>query len=300
LDYIVETRNLSYSFGSFQALKDVSLKIEPGAIYGFVGPNGAGKTTTIRTLLGLYPVNNDNVFLFGKDMKNNKLENLKRIGAMVETPAHYEHLSAKENLEIARRIHGVEKKRINDVLDTVGLLKVADKRVSKYSLGMKQRLGLAWALLANPQMLILDEPTNGLDPHGIREIRELLFHLNKEKGVTILVSSHILSELEKLVTDVGIINKGELVFQGPISELLEFSVSKLVIDTDEPEKLMNLLAMKNFSPEKEGECSIKIKVKNKDEIIGLTKNLVKNEIPFYGLRNEQKTFEDIFFDIMKN
>jgi ABC-2 type transport system ATP-binding protein len=165
---------------------------------------------------------------------------------------------------------------------------------------MKQRLGLAWALLANPQLLILDEPTNGLDPHGIKEIRELLFFLNKEKGVTVLVSSHILSELEKLVTDVGIISKGELVFQGAITELLEYSVNKLVIDTDDAERLINMLIKSDYTPEREGESSVKIKVKNKDEVIALTREFVKNEVPFYGLRNEQKSFEDIFFDLMKN
>lgn len=299
MSYIIQTNNLNYSFGNFKVLNEVSLKVKEGAIYGFVGPNGAGKTTTIRALLGLYPVKEDTIFLFGKDIQKHRIDILRQTGAMVENPAHYEHLSARDNLEIARIIHNVNKKRVDEVLDIVGLLKVAGKKVSKFSLGMKQRLGIAWALLANPRLLILDEPTNGLDPHGIKEIRELLLHLSKEKGVTILISSHILAELERFITDVGIINKGSIVFQGRLSELYDVSISKLVIETEEPDRLIEVLNKMNYLPEKENEFSVKLSVKSKSEIVGLTRDMVKNDIPFYGVRNEQKTLEEIFFDIMK-
>jgi lantibiotic transport system ATP-binding protein len=300
LEYIIKTSGLNYSFGEFRALSKVTLEVKEGSIYGFVGPNGAGKTTTIRTLLGLYPVKEGSIFLFGKDIQKERVEILKNVGAMVEMPAHYEHLSARDNLEIARIIHKLDKKRVNEVLETVGLCKNADKKVSKFSMGMKQRLGIAWALLARPKILILDEPTNGLDPIGIKEIRELLGYLNRESNTTILISSHILSELERFITDVGIINKGSLVFQGSLAELYDASINNLVIETDEPSRLLEVLEKMKYNGVKEGECSVRLSVKNKEEIINLTKVMASAEIPFYGVRNEQKNLEEVFFDLMKN
>lgn len=297
MDYIIQTNELDYSFGQFKALNKVSIKVKEGAVYGFVGPNGAGKSTAIRTLLGLYRVNAGKVFLFGKDIRKEKIEILKQVGALVETPSHYDHLSGRDNLRIAQIYHGAGKKRINDVLEIAGLSKEADKKVSAYSLGMKQRLAIAWALIAEPRLLVLDEPTNGLDPYGIKEIRELLAFLNKESRTTILISSHILSELERFITDIGIINKGELIFQGSLPELYDISINKLVIDTDEAGRLMDVLGRMNYMPEKESEFSVRISVKNKGEIIQLTRSLVNNNVPFYGLRNEQKTLEEIFFDL---
>ncbi len=299
LSNIIQTNNLNYSFGNFKVLNDVSVEVKEGSIYGFIGPNGAGKTTTIRTLLGLYPVKKESVFLFGKDIHKERIEILRQVGSMVETPTHYEHLSARDNLEIARIIHKTEKKRISEVLDIVGLSKYAGRKVSKYSLGMKQRLGIAWALLAGPKILILDEPTNGLDPHGIKEIRELLGYLNKEYNTTIFISSHILSELERFITHIGIINNGALIFQGSLPALYEVSIDKLVIDTDEAEKMKSALNELNYLAVKESEFSVKLSVKNKNEIVELTKYLVNKGISFYGLRNEQKTLEEIFFDLMK-
>jgi lantibiotic transport system ATP-binding protein len=299
LEFIIQTKNLDYSFGAFKALNDVSLEVKEGAIYGFVGPNGAGKTTTIRTLLGLYPVKKETVFVLGKDIQTERINILKNVGAMVETPAHYEHLSARDNLEIARTIHRVDKKRVNEVLDIVGLSKYAGKKVSKFSLGMKQRLGIAWALLSKPRLLILDEPTNGLDPYGIKEIRELLGYLNKEYNTTILISSHILSELERFITDVGIINGGSLVFQGSLSNLYDVSINNLIIETDEPARLLEMLNNMQCEAVKERDYSVKLPVKNKNDIIDLTRKMAAAEIPFYGLHNEQKTLEEIFFDLMK-
>lgn len=215
---IIQTRDLNFYFGKFQALKNVSLSVPTGSIYGFIGPNGAGKTTTIRTLLGLFEIPVQTVFIEGKDIRKERIEILKNIGAMVETPSLYDHLSANDNLEITRRLLDVEKSRINEVLLITNLQNV-NKKVKAYSMGMKQRLSLALALLSKPKILILDEPTNGLDPYGIKEVRELLLQLNKDFGITIFLSSHILSEIEKLVTHIGIINKGTLIFQGTLEEL---------------------------------------------------------------------------------
>ena len=184
-----------------------------------MGPNGAGKSTTIRMLLGLMKETKGQVKVFGKSIKEERLAILKRVGSMVETPSYYGHLTAYENLEVSRKILGVEKKEINRVLEIVKLTDVQHKAVKKFSLGMKQRLGIAQALLGNPELLILDEPTNGLDPSGIIEMRELIKSFPEKYGITVLISSHILSEIELIATHVGIINKGKLLFQGTMDDL---------------------------------------------------------------------------------
>ena len=210
---IIETTHLSFGFSKDKTvLHDINLQIHQGAIYGFLGPNGAGKTTTIRLLLGLLTPNSGSIKLFGKSMPDNSLEIFNNIGAMIEIPSLYEHLTGFDNLEITSKIKDIPIKRIGEVLEIVKLTNAAKTKVKEYSMGMKQRLGLALALLSEPQLLILDEPTNGLDPQGMIETRELLQKLNEEFGITILVSSHLLSEIEKLVNHLGIINNGKLVF----------------------------------------------------------------------------------------
>ncbi|AYV72004.1 ABC transporter ATP-binding protein [Bacillus sp. PK3-056] len=220
-DYIIETSNLTKKFGKFLAVDQVNLLVPKGGIYGFLGPNGAGKSTTIRMLLGLIKETEGEVKVFNKSIKDDRIAILSRIGSMVETPSYYGHLTAYENLEITRKILGAEKKEIERVLEIVKLTEVRNKAVKKFSLGMKQRLGIAQALLGKPELLILDEPTNGLDPSGIIEIRELIKSLPKDYGITILISSHILSEIELMATHVGIINKGRLLFQGSMNDLRE-------------------------------------------------------------------------------
>ena len=217
--YIIETKNLTKKFGKFGAVDGVNLQVPEGGIYGFLGPNGAGKSTTIRMILGLVKETEGEIKVFGDSIKKNRLAILERVGSMVESPSYYGHLTAFENLELTRQILGAEKKDIARVLDIVTLTDVQHKAVKKFSLGMKQRLGIAQALLGNPELLILDEPTNGLDPSGIIEIRELIKSLPKKYGITVLLSSHILSEIELMATHVGIINKGKLLFQGTMDDL---------------------------------------------------------------------------------
>ena len=217
--YVIETSNLTKKFGKFLAVNSIDLQVPKGGIYGFLGPNGAGKSTTIRMLLGLMKETQGQVKVFGKSIKEDRLAILKRVGSMVETPSYYGHLTAYENLEVSRKILGVEKKEINRVLEIVKLMDVQHKAVKKFSLGMKQRLGIAQALLGNPELLILDEPTNGLDPSGIIEMRELIKSFPEKYGITVLISSHILSEIELIATHVGIINKGKLLFQGTMDDL---------------------------------------------------------------------------------
>ena len=218
--YCVETSGLRHAYPHGGSVLDgVELKVPEGSIYGFLGPNGAGKTTTLRLILGLIRKQQGAIAIFNRSLETERIAILKDVGALIESPSLYEHLTAVENLEVLRRIHRRPKARIRTVLELVGLGDAADKRAGRFSLGMKQRLAIAMALVHEPKLLILDEPTNGLDPNGIIDIRSLLKDLNRHLGITILISSHLLSEIEKLVTHLGIISAGRLVFQGTLEAL---------------------------------------------------------------------------------
>ena len=216
-DYLIETRELSRRFGSKLAVKDLNLLVPAAGVYGFLGPNGAGKTTAIRMLLGLIKPTVGEVFMFGLPLHKNRITLMRRVGALVESPSLYPHLTGRENLEVTRRLIGAQFKLINLALDIVKLTKDADRRVREYSLGMRQRLGLALALLNQPQLLILDEPTNGLDPAGIHEMRDLIRRLPDDAGVTVFLSSHLLREVEQIASHIGIIHEGRLLFQGRLA-----------------------------------------------------------------------------------
>ena len=216
----VETTDLSHRFaGSDYAIQDVDLVVPAGSIYGFLGANGAGKTTTLRLLLGLLRKQQGTIRVFGKELNQDRLGILRRIGSLIESPSLYGHLSATENLRIWQGLYRCPAQRIGEALDLVGLKRTGSKPTSHFSLGMKQRLGLAIALLHKPLLLLLDEPTNGLDPEGIIEIRTLLDGLARSGEVTVVISSHLLAEVEKLVTDVGVLHQGRLVFQGTLAAL---------------------------------------------------------------------------------
>lgn len=228
-NYIVETVGLSKEFKRFKAVDNINLKIEEGKIYGFLGPNGAGKSTTLKMLLGLVKPTKGQVKILDMDISKNREDILSKIGALIESPSYYGHLTAYENLEILRRVLKLEKNSIEEVLKTVKLWEVRNKKVKEFSLGMKQRLGIAEALIGNPKLLILDEPTNGLDPAGILEVRDLIKSFSKEKGITVIISSHILSEIELIADNVGVINKGRLIYQGKLEKLKEKGTDKIVI-----------------------------------------------------------------------
>ncbi|WP_278600713.1 ABC transporter ATP-binding protein [Clostridium tertium] len=199
--YIVKTENLIKKFNNVNSVDKVNLKVREGEVYGFLGPNGAGKSTTIKMILGLIKPNSGEISVFGKSIKDNREEILKDIGALVESPSYYGHLTAYENLEILRRVLKVSKNEIEEKLKLVNLWDAKNKKVREFSLGMKQRLGIAQALMGNPKLLILDEPTNGLDPAGIIEIRNLIKYLAKEKNITIIISSHILIKESYYIKD---------------------------------------------------------------------------------------------------
>ena len=233
---VLKTEGLSKRFGSFHAVRDLSLEVEEGDIYGFLGLNGAGKTTTLRMVLQLIRPNAGRVEIFGKDVRTNFIAVMKHVGALVELPAAYPYLNARQNLEIIRlATGGVKRERIDEVLDQVGLTERMNDRVRGYSQGMRQRLGIAMALLPSPRLVILDEPTNGLDPNGINHIREVIRRLNKE-GVTFVISSHLLHEIEITCNRVGIIKDGQLILQDTVGRILERTVNGLYVACDQAEQ----------------------------------------------------------------
>ena len=224
MNNIVTTEHLTKKYKSFIAVNDVSLHIRKGSIYGFLGPNGAGKSTTMKMLLGLTAPTKGVFTIDGKQFPADRIPILKEIGSFIESPSFYANLTGRENLDIIRRILELPKSAVDDALELVGLYEFGDRLAKKYSLGMKQRLGLAGALLGRPPILILDEPTNGLDPSGIHEIRNLIKSLPDLYDCTILISSHMLSEIELIADDIGILNHGHLLFEGSLDELRQHAL----------------------------------------------------------------------------
>ena len=295
---VIKTTALNYAFGrNVKTLNDINLQVEKGSIYGFLGPNGAGKTTTLRLLLGLLRKQEGSIELFGSELEKNKISILSRLGSLIEQPSLYGHLTAKENLEIYRRIYSCSRERIGEVLQLVGLADTKGKKTKQFSLGMKQRLSIAIALLPNPELLILDEPTNGLDPNGIIETRELIKKLNKEFGVTILVSSHILAEVEKMASHVGIIHKGKLLFQGSLTELHQLKKEKsfLQVETSNNENALSFLAAQFPVERKNGHLVIPFHSNEQSAVIN--RLLVLEGFEVHRLQPQQNDLEQLFIDI---
>ena len=298
---IIKTTGLNYTFSNgFKTLQDVNLQVPQGSVYGFLGPNGAGKTTTLRLLLGLLKKQEGAIEVFGEDLTNNRISILKRIGSLIEQPSLYGHLTAKENLEIYRKLNGVTKQRVVDVLHLVGLEDTGSKKAKQFSLGMKQRLSIAIALLHQPQLLILDEPTNGLDPNGIIETRELIKRLNVEFGVTILVSSHILAEIEKMASHVGIIHKGKFLFQGTLQELqhMKAKESQLQVATSNNDIALQLL-QSQFKVERQNGHLI-LPFISKQESARINRSLMESGLEVHHLHAQQTNLEQLFIDLTSN
>ncbi len=293
---IIETRDLSYRFGKQLVLDQVSLKVREGSIYGFLGPNGAGKTTTIKVLLNLLQTGEGKVFIFGKDLQKNRLEILSEIGSLIEQPAIYSHLSGKENLLNRAMLLRVNADKVHEILKLVNLTEHADKKSGKYSLGMKQRLGIALSLLNDPKLLILDEPTNGLDPNGIIEIRQLIRKLVEEQGKTVFISSHLLSEIEKMATHIGIINRGKLLFQGTIEELHNISKKQLEIQTDDLIRSKALLSKNGYQAEILSEM-ILIPYISENQSAEINSLLVKHDHKVYHMSMSKQNLEKLFLSI---
>lgn len=294
---VIQTTGLTYSFrNGNKTLDNINLLVPQGSVYGFLGPNGAGKTTTLRLLLGLLKNQQGKLEIFGKEFASHRIEILKRLGSLIEQPSLYLHLTAKENLEIYRLVYNVSKSRIDEVLKTVGLEQTGKKKTKQFSLGMKQRLSIAIALLHEPELLILDEPTNGLDPNGIIETRELIKKLNREHGTTIIVSSHILNEVERMASHVGIIHKGKMLFQGPLAELQQMKTrqTSLEIETNNNEAAAQMLGSFKITSVN---GKLVLPFENNEQTAVINKLLVQGGLDVYALHPQQNDLEQLFLDI---
>lgn len=301
---IVNIKNLNFSYTKTkQDIENLELKIPKGSIYGFLGPNGSGKSTTIRLMLGLLKKNSGTVVLFGEPFTSKtRLQILNRVGALIENPSLYDHLDAVDNLRIAANYRqNIPFSRINEVLEIVKLTQAKNKKIKEYSLGMKQRLGLAISLLSNPELIILDEPTNGLDPKGIIEMRTLIKDLNKKYGTTIFISSHLLSEIEKTCTHVGIIRDGKMLYQDTVASLKESKGTNLKIDIEVDKPTEALSVLKNLKMEKISllDDFLQIEVKNKEAITEVIDILRSEKINIYQV-SIKNNLEELFLSLTEN
>src|SRR5829696_9205137 len=280
-EFMIETRGLTRRFGSQLAVDDLDLLVPAAGVYGFLGPNGAGKTTAIRILLGLIRPNAGEVRLFGQSLNGNHQSLMRRVGALVEAPSLYPHLTGRENLEVTRRLLGSARNLIELALATVKLTKDARRRVREYSLGMRQRLGLALALLNEPELLILDGPTNGLDPAGIHEMRDLIRCLPDEFGVTVFLSSHLLGEVEQIATDIGIIHEGSLLFQGPLADLQSKQQTQLIVGVKQRNEARELLVNTGWNVQPCADDLLSVSTKAPDDAARINKLLVERGLDVF-------------------
>lgn len=300
--YSIETTDLVHRFSPGEiVLKNINLRVTEGSIYGFLGPNGAGKTTTLRLILGLLKRQQGSISVFGKPFDENRVGILKRVGSLIESPSFYGHLTAQENLGLLQKIYQCPKSRVREVLNLVDLPDTGRKKAGQFSLGMKQRLSIAIALLNNPSLLVLDEPTNGLDPNGMIEIRELLTRLNQEQGTTIIISSHLLASIEKLVSHIGIINKGKLVFQGTLSELKTRpqQLLSVIFETSDNAKASQVIADHDLASRIE-DGKIVLPAFSKQTIAKINQNLVNIGLEVYEIKWVSNDLESIFMDFINN
>src|SRR5262249_35043291 len=263
--HAIETCGLTRRFGAKLAVDELNLSAPEAGVYGFLGPNGAGKTTTIRMLLGLIRPHAGEVRLFGVPLTSDRLPLMRMVGSLVETPSLYPHLTGRENLEVTRRLLGAPHELIDNSLEIVKLAQDAHRRVREYSMGMRQRLGLALALLNKPRLLILDEPTNGLDPAGIHEMRDLIRRMPAEFGATVFLSSHLLSEVEQIASHIGIIHQGRLLFQGTLAELQAQRQEHLTVGVKDPEQAVRSLAAAGWSAKRRDDGLLTVSAATRDD-----------------------------------
>jgi len=292
----IRTRGLTRLFAGGHGVRALDLDVPAGSIYGFLGPNGAGKTTTIRLLLGLLRAQQGHIALHGLELDARHRGALARVGALVESPALYPHLSGHANLEVTRRLLGAPAERIGEALDITGMAAAAGRRVRDYSLGMRQRLGIALALLNRPRLLVLDEPANGLDPAGILDMRRLLRSLANEHGITVFVSSHQLSEVEQVASHVGVLHAGRLRFQGTIGDLRARARPRLQLRCDDPARALALLASAGEQAEHVDADLLAVALDGRAES-ALNRLLVEGGIAVSQLVREQASLESMFFDL---
>jgi lantibiotic transport system ATP-binding protein len=298
----IETKDLWYRYrNGAPILKGIDLQVPMGAVYGFLGPNGAGKSTTLRLLLGLLKKQKGEIHIFCQRLEENRISILQKTGSLIDSPSVYAHLSAMENLMVLQQVYGTPKSRMQEVLDLTGIGNTGKKKAGMFSLGMKQRLSVAIALLNDPSLLILDEPTNGLDPSGITEMRDFLRRLNQEQKITIVISSHLLAEIEKVATHVGVIHHGSLLFQGTLDALMQMQeqTSAHVLETSDNTHAAALMNTMGLAARIEN-GKIVMPVVSKDEIARVSALLTGNSISVYGITIVKSDLEKIFIDLTKN
>nr|MBO2498076.1 bacitracin ABC transporter ATP-binding protein [Bacillota bacterium] len=293
---VLLTDNLTKRYGNTAAVDRIRLRIEEGEVYGFLGPNGAGKTTTLKMLVGLIQPTEGTFTVFGRTFAQHRRWILSQTGALIESPSYYGHLTGRENLRIIQRLRGLPERNVSEALRVVRLEKHQHKRVDQYSLGMKQRLGLAMALIAFPKLLILDEPTNGLDPAGIEEIRELIRSLPRQYGMTVLVSSHLLSEVEQIATSVGIIHDGRLVFQGSLDSLKAKSDPAIAVKTTDNLAAERVLAGQGLKPKERGGYLTLPDMEDR-QVAEVNRTLVRAGIGVIRIEERKKILERIFLEL---
>lgn len=294
---LVKTSNLTKQYGKVRCVSSVNLQVPSGAIYGFLGPNGAGKSTTLKMILGLARPTNGNITLFDTPVnEKNRMKLLAQTGSLIESPSYYGHLTGEENLRIIQTLKGCSEKDIDKVLKIVRLDEARKKLASHYSLGMKQRLGLAAALLGFPRLLILDEPTNGLDPAGIQEMRELICTLPSEYGITVVVSSHLLSEIDQMADHVGIIRKGELVYQDTLESLHARSKEQIALRVSHTAIALDLLHQHGIEAVPE-EDYLLMPIVDDACVANLCRLLIAQNISLYRIEKREKSLEDIFLSL---
>ena len=294
---VIETKALCKQYGPHTAVDHVELHVPQGCVYGFIGPNGAGKSTTMKMLLGLIHPTAGRVRLLGQELtEKSRLPLLRQTGSLIESPAGYLHLTAQENLEIVADLKGVPHKDIGRVLDIVHLTQDRNRRVGQYSLGMKQRLGIAMALLGSPKLLILDEPTNGLDPAGIQEMRALIRNLPAATGATVLISSHLLGEMEQMVEQVGIIDHGHILFEGPLTELQRHSRGNVTLRLLDPAKAAPILRANGLTAHSDS-CVVTLPPLQDALLADLVQKLAACGAGVVELTPHTKTLEEIFLSL---
>ncbi len=297
MKYAVQTQNLTKEYNKTLCVDHIDLRIPEGSIYGFLGPNGAGKSTTMKMLLGLVKPTEGKAQILGQTLNDkNRLEILKETGSLIESPSYYAHLTGRENLQIVCLLKQVPEKRIDEVLHIVRMEKQQNKKAGHYSLGMKQRLGLAAALLGNPKLLLLDEPTNGLDPAGIQEMRELICSLPKQYGMTVMVSSHLLSEIDQMATHTGIIDRGCLIWQDTLAHLHEHSRKQIRLRVMNSRAAFGYLTSRKVACKMDGD-SILFRDMPDEELAALMRGLTESGVGLLRIEELQQNLEDIFLDL---